>query len=82
MVLKLKLGADNREEMIHALEQIVFDLKTTHVGQGEIASGGYSSGYTLHISEDQAVTHDSYFEAIRALDTANNRDDQRAGTEK
>ena len=33
---------------------------------GDCATGGYSSGYAMKVSEDLTVTHDSYFAAIDA----------------
>jgi hypothetical protein len=63
VLLTLKLGADDREEMIHALEQIAFEMRRGYL-MGNAASGGYSSGYCLKVSEDLAITHESYFALI------------------
>jgi hypothetical protein len=65
-LLTLKLGADDREEMIHALEQIALEMRRGYL-HGPACSGGYSSGYDLKVSEDPEVTHDSYFAAIKNL---------------
>jgi hypothetical protein len=73
VLLTLKLGADNREEMIHALEQIALEMRRGYL-MGEAAGGGYSSGYWLKVTEDETVTHDTYFAAINAMIEAEQAD--------
>lgn len=65
-VLTLKLGADTRERLIEELEGIARDIRRANLW-GECAMGGHSAGYSLNVSEDETVTHDSYFEALKSL---------------
>lgn len=67
ILLTLKVGADDRDALIHELEQITFELRIGHLW-GESASGGYAAGYTMRVSEDPTVTHESYLAEITAKD--------------
>lgn len=64
-LLTLRLGADDLPEMIHALEQIALEMRMGHLA-GNSCSGGYGAGYTMKVTEDPTVTHDSYFAEINA----------------
>lgn len=63
-VMELKLGADDRESVIRALNQIVFSLE--HEGSIGSVSGGWDSGWVWSLRENPGVTHDSYIEALNA----------------
>lgn len=65
IALTLSLEADSRAAAIDAIDQIVRELRMGYL-QSEACSGGYSSGYTLKIIEDETVTHDSYFAKLNA----------------
>lgn len=65
-LLELKLGADTKEDLLHELEEIRSQIMRGELF-GRCMTGGYSIGYTLELTEDPAVTHDSYFEAIKNL---------------
>lgn len=62
-VLTLELGADTKEDMIAALEQIIFDL---HRGSTDVTSGGYSSGWIMAYKVDPEMTHDRYVDLLNA----------------
>lgn len=64
LVLELTLGADNRREMAHALEQLAFEILAETLVAGGGASGGVGAGYTWQLRVNEGVTHESYFEAI------------------
>lgn len=66
VVLKLDLGADDREAAIRELENIAREMRRGHMW-GNSCVGGYSVGYSMEISEDKTITHDSYFESIKDL---------------
>jgi hypothetical protein len=61
----LQLGADSWEDVERA-----FTDMATRVALGEMrgvcTSGGYSWGFHYEASEDESVTHDSYFAALTA----------------
>lgn len=62
--LTLDLQADNEQEMVRSLEYIAYLLDTGQLTKG--CSGGVHSGWTYEYSVDESVTHESYFQAIRA----------------
>ncbi len=63
VVLTLVLGADDRDAMIRSLQSIALEMQRGHL-RGDATSGGYSDGYTLRVTEDPDITHDSYIAAI------------------
>jgi len=65
-LLVLKLGADSKEELLQDLKEIHRRIYFDEL-RGECLSGGCAAGYTLELTEDPTVTHDSYFEAIKNL---------------
>lgn len=67
VMMTLKLGADSRDDMIRALEQMAFEMRQGYL-LGETTSGGYSSGYSLKVTEDSTITHDSYMEEISPIE--------------
>lgn len=66
-VLNLRLGADTRDALAHALEQLAFEIVAGQVNGPGGACGGPDAGYSYEFLEDQSVTHDSYFAAIDAM---------------
>ena len=64
-VLNLRLSADTRDDMVWALYQISREMERNELSN-HVASGSPSSGFTLEWSEDESVTHDSYFAAIES----------------
>lgn len=68
-VLDLKLGADTFEDMCRALDNLERELRMRPGipdggGRREMCSGGPDSGYHATLSEDQSVSHTSYFAAV------------------
>lgn len=63
----LKLGADSWQEAANTLLSLSRDLdrKPPSPGSsGNWCSGAPCAGYVMEYSEDESVTHDSYFEAV------------------
>ena len=65
-LLELKLGADTRADLVRELEELAREISSEQC-MGRCLSGGCAAGYTLELTEDPTVTHDSYFEAIKNL---------------
>lgn len=65
VMVELRLGADSWDEVAAALEQIAREVS---IGQmrAHVSSGSPTSSYAWLASEDERVTHDSYFEALDA----------------
>lgn len=59
----IRIGADDIHELVRAIDQISFDVDR---GTVRCVSGGPSSGWFIEITEDESVTHDSYFKALNA----------------
>lgn len=62
--LKATIAGDTIEDVIHALKQIAFDLKTTNSKQS--VSGGVNSGWFWEIRHDPEMNHDAYVEKVHA----------------
>jgi hypothetical protein len=61
--LVLTLGADSWEDAADALFNLAQEIERGRL-RGRAVTGGYSSGHTFESSEDETVTHDSYFAAL------------------
>lgn len=62
-VLTAKIEADSRKDLADALHALEFSVAAERLN-GNSISGGPSYGWIVRLSEDEAVTHDSYFAAI------------------
>lgn len=63
-VFTLKLGADTREELVRALDQISYQIAADQMTTG--VSGGVGSGYTYELLHDPEQTHEKYFAELHA----------------
>lgn len=63
IVFAAKIGADSMDDLIHELNQIVFELTAYQKNQTSnlTASGGYGSGGTWAFKINPSQTHDNYF---------------------
>ena len=59
----IRIGADSKEELVRAIEQIAFDVDR---GSTSCVSGGPDSGWSVTVSEYPEMTHDAYFAAVEA----------------
>lgn len=57
-LLELSLGADTQNDIINALNHLIFLIRTKSLTTG--CSGGYGSGYTYTYSESEHPTHDEF----------------------
>lgn len=70
--LALVLGADDWDELVHALEQFAFHADTylRPMADGDVgwngASGGVASGYSYDVRVDPTMTHERYVEELNA----------------
>lgn len=63
--LLLKLSADSREELVHALTQIAIEADRGQDAGVAISGGpGYSFVMQRHVNPD--MTHDKYFKQLEA----------------
>lgn len=60
--INLRIGADSWDEVRKVFHQLETELAMKQQFSSTIVSGGYASGYILCSNEDEAVTHDSWFE--------------------
>ena len=60
--LTLVLGADSREDLVQALENLAFDISRGEITRG--CWGSPSNGAFYELRTDQDMTHDRYFEAV------------------
>lgn len=74
IVATIKIGADDAEELIIALQDITTEIamKIDRTGSPcrDSVSGSPSSGSIVTIVENEGVTHDSYFEEIKRWEKA------------
>lgn len=71
--LELDLGADSRAKMADWLEDIAGQIRRGELN-GDAVGGGYSVGYWLELTERPEITHESYFAALAAFNSANTQD--------
>ena len=61
---ELKIEADSMADLVEALDDI-----SARIGMGDLApsgfSAGYNSSYRYRLNEDESITHDSYWAAIK-----------------
>lgn len=57
------IGADSKNDVRAALEQMLFKLDT-HDDTIQVTSGGYSWGGHYELKFNPDTTHDSYFEEV------------------
>jgi len=62
--LELKLGADNRDEILVALRNIEYLISTGQMSSG--VSGGCSSGYSYEYTEAEHPTPEEYREQLES----------------
>lgn len=65
----IKIGADNIDEICHALREIEFmyaSRKKERLGAGDTVSGGYGNGWICADRENPNQTHDQYFIEVDA----------------
>jgi hypothetical protein len=79
VVIGLELGADSWDDAARVLEQVALQIRMGQM-RGPGVSGGPATGYIYDASEDETVTHDSYFEALAVRNAAEDRI-ARAGSE-
>lgn len=69
VVFELKLGADSVADLSIALARLAEDVGTEWSEDAvppNGAAGGWASGYSYTASVDPSVTHESYFDAVKA----------------
>ena len=66
VVLTAEIQADSRRELSRALFDIATQLHCGEINGPVVISGGYSSGYILHLEEGEHPTHDEWAEQIKA----------------
>jgi len=59
--IRIEAGADTQDDLVYALEQIIFDIRRGSRGS---VSGGYSTNWIVEYEVDKAMTHDQYFALI------------------
>lgn len=59
VVATITIGADSRMDLEGALETLARSLP-----HGNSISGGPRYGWVVDVSEDESITHDSYFDAL------------------
>jgi hypothetical protein len=57
----IRIGADSIDDLVKGIYQIAGDVEA---GSREIASGSPSVGWTVEVTEDETITHESYFDAL------------------
>lgn len=60
--LTLEIGADTRDELVHALHDLAHRIERDEVSRG--CWGSPSNGAVYELLVDESQTHDKYFEAI------------------
>lgn len=61
----LNIGADTREDLVHALNQMIFEIKTGQLTAG--CSGAPGAGSIYAYRHDPAMTHDAYFQQLEEM---------------
>lgn len=59
---KLECGADSRDALIGVLSRLQFLIGSNQITRG--VSGGYDSGYTYELTEDENIDHDMFCTAL------------------
>jgi hypothetical protein len=62
--ITIEAGADDQDELIATLKQIIFDILRGSMGA---TSGSSSAGYHFTYMVDPEMTHERYFELIEAM---------------
>ena len=66
IVFAAKFGADSWDDLVHELEQIIFELRTKQetIADNSCITGGYGCGGTYAYKINPSQTHDNYFVEI------------------
>lgn len=67
VVLTAEIQADTRRDLASALFNLATQLEAGEISGPVVVSGGYNSGYILHLQEDEGPTHDEFVERLRAF---------------
>jgi hypothetical protein len=79
VVLTAEIQADNRSELASALFNLAMQIDRAEIVGPTVISGGYSSGYILHITENEEQTHDAWALQVKEFLTAK-REEANGGT--
>lgn len=79
VVLTAEIQADSREELASALFNLSNQLSAGELRGPSVISGGYSSGYILHITENEEQTHDAWAMQVQEF-LAAKREEADSGT--
>lgn len=63
-VLTLSIGADSRDDLIGALQQLEYEIAAKKLTDG--VTGGYSWGGSYKLEADETMTHDRYVSELNA----------------
>ncbi len=76
IVFAAKLGADSWDDLIHELEQIIFELKTKQDSllDNSCITAGYGCGGSYVYKINPSQTHDGYFVEIQQWLDENKKD--------
>lgn len=66
VVVEMKIEGDDWSAIQGAFNSLATDIAMRDRLSSSVASGGYSSGYTLVSSEDESITHESWVMALEA----------------
>lgn len=64
-VLIAKVEGDTRRDLADAVHALLYQVEADKLGRSSIC-GGPSSSHIASLTEDETVTHDSYFAALEA----------------
>lgn len=64
--INLNLGADTWDIAARTLDQIAFEIRRGNWRGPNGCSGGYDSGFTIESSEDESVTHESWYADLQS----------------
>lgn len=67
VILTAEIQADSRRELASALFNLSHQIDAGEINGPVVTSGGYSSGYILHLEEGDHPTHNEWAEQIKAF---------------
>ncbi len=74
VTMTLTIGADDREGMAHALEELAYRIHSGALNGPNGASGSPSCGYSYEFNAAEHPTHDEYIAQLNAYLDANKGD--------
>lgn len=76
VVLTAEIQADSRSDLASALFNLAIQIDRAEIVGPTVISGGYSSGHILHITENEAQTHDAWAKQVQEYLAAKRREAQ------